>query len=210
MKKRSLIGALFVLIMTSTFAIETKYQQFGFNFSVPLVFESEEENGLKSDTSITSIAIGIDALTLYTDKIGLYANFEIVFPQKLSTELSYGGSTVSYDLSRDDYDSLWGLTALFGPAFCISKSDTGIVTISPGLHYILVFAETPLSSVSSYLLGIGVNLQKSFFFGDNGYISIGADLAYDFLGTTTTDGQSSSGTTRDLIFVPRVGIGFRF
>lgn len=156
-----------------------------------------------------SIAFGIHTLSLYTDRIGLYGNMELIFPQKIQSTISYNGSTVTYNLSRSAYQSLWGLSSLLAPCFCISHTDKMLVTISPGIHYTMLVAKAYTSSVT-YLIGIGANIQDSIFFSTNGYFMIGADLAYDFLGATIMNGDTKSGTTSDFIINPRIGIGFRF
>ena len=86
------------------------------NFSVPLLFETATENGAKAEPNMTSIGLGIHALSLYTDQIGLHVNLDLVFPQTMNMKVSYGGITQSYSVSRSDYDSLWGMAALFADA----------------------------------------------------------------------------------------------
>lgn len=209
MNKKILIGTLLVSLMSSVFAVETKYDSFGFHFSVPLIFENAEENGVKAETNMTSIGFGIHALSLYTDKIGLYVNLDLVFPQTMNMKVTYGGISQSYSVSRSDYDSLWGMAALFGPAICITQTDKMLFTISPGIHYTLLFADAAYAT-ATYVFGIGANIQDSIFFSTNGYFTIGADIAYDFLGVTIANGKSKSGGTHDFILNPKIGVGFRF
>lgn len=207
--KKIFLGLLILAFSSSLFAVETKYDSFGFHFSVPLIFETAEESGIKAESNMTSFAFGIHALSLYTERIGLYVNMDLVFPQKIKSKISYGGVSYTYDLSRSDYDSLWGMSALVAPAICITQSETMLFTVSPGLHYTMLLADAATSSVS-YLLGIGVNVQDSIFFSSNGYLSIGADIAYDFVGSSITNGESKSGNTHDFIITPRIGVGFKF
>ena len=93
-------------LMSSIFAVETKYDSFGLQFSVSLLFETATENGAKTETNMTSAGFGIYALSLYTDRIGLYVNLDLVFPQTINMKVTYGGITQSYSVSRSDYDSL--------------------------------------------------------------------------------------------------------
>ena len=153
------------------------------NFSVPLLFETATENSAKAETNMTSIGIGIHALSLYTDQIGLHVNLDLVFPQTMNMKVSYGGITQSYSVSRSDFDSLWGIAALFADA---------------------------TYAMASYVFGIGANVQDSIFFSSNGYFTVGADIAYDFLGFTIANGESKSEGTHDFIFNPKIGVGFRF
>lgn len=207
--KKIFLGLLIMAISTSLFAVETKYDSFGFHLSAPLIFETAEESGIKSESNMTSIAFGIHALSLYTERIGLYVNMDIIFPQKINSKITYWGVSYTFDLSRSDYDSLWGMSALFAPAICITQSESMLFTVSPGLHYTMLFADAATTSVS-YLLGVGVNVQDSIFFSSNGYFSVGADIAYDFVGSSIVNGESKSGNTNDFIFTPRIGVGFKF
>lgn len=195
--------------MSSVFAVETKYDSFGFHFSVPLIFENAKESGVKANTNMTSIGFGIHALSLYTDKIGLYVNLDLVFPQTMNMKVTYGGISQSYSVSNSDYDSLWGMAALLGPAICITQTDKMLFTISPGIHYTMLFADAAYAT-TTYVFGIGANIQYSIFFSTNGYFTIGADIAYDFLGVTIANGESKSGGTHDFILNPKIGVGFRF
>lgn len=209
MTKRIIVGALLISLMSSISAVETKYDSFGFNFSVPIIFETAAENGVKAETDVTAIGFGIHGLTMYTERIGMYSNIDLIFPQILNMKLKYGGKSESYSVSRSDYDSLWGLSALIAVAFSIGRMDKTLFTISPGLHYTMMFADAEYAT-TVFVIGIGANIQNSFFFSSNGYFSIGADIAYDFLGTTMVNGKSKSGETHDFTFNPRIGIGFRF
>ncbi len=207
--KKILFGMLLLAFSSSLFAVETKYDSFGFHFSAPFIFETAEENDVNAKTNISSVAFGIHSMSLYTERIGIYVNMDLVFPQKLKTTLSYGSLSYDYELSRSDYDSLWGMSSLIAPAICAKQTESMLFTVSPGLHYIMLFADAASSGVT-YLLGLGVNVQDSIFFGTNGYFTFGADIAYDFLGSAMVDGKSKSGNTNDFIFTPRIGIGFKF
>ena len=179
------------------------------NFSVPLLFETATENGAKAETNMTSIGIGIHALSLYTDQIGLHVNLDLVFPQTMNMKVSYGGITQSYSVSRSDYDSLWGIAALFAPAISIIHTDKMLFTVSPEIHYTMMFVDAGYAT-ESYVFGIEANVQDSIFFSSNGYFTVGADIAYDFLGFTIANGELKSGGTHNFIFNPIIDVGFRF
>ncbi|MBP5444102.1 MAG: hypothetical protein J6Y60_12770 [Treponema sp.] len=209
--KKFIIGILLALFVSSAFAIETKYNSFGFHFSVPLIFESGgEKNGVKADSSMTSIGFGLHALSLYTDRLGFYVNMDLVFPQKIKMDLSYGGSSYSYELSRSDYNSLWGMAALLGPGICLTHSESMLFTISPGVHYMMLVADSGSNDSVSFIFGIGANIQDSIFFAENGYFTIGADIAFDFLGFVMANGHSNSTDGHDFIINPKIGVGFKF
>ena len=179
MKKRILVGALIFSLMSSIFAVETKYDSFGLHFSVPLVFETATESGAKAETNMTSIGFGIHALSLYTDRIGLYVNLDLVFPQTMNMKVTYGGVTQSYSVSRSDYDSLWGIAALFAPAISIIHTDKMLFTVSPEIHYTMMFVDAGYAT-ESYVFGIEANVQDSIFFSSNGYFTVGADMRMTF------------------------------
>ena len=145
------------------------------NFSVPLLFETATENSAKAETNMTSIGIGIHALSLYTDQIGLHVNLDLVFPQTMNMKVSYGGITQSYSVSRSDYDSLWGIAALFAPAISIIHTDKMLFTVSPEIHYTMMFVDAGYAT-ESYVFGIEANVQDSIFFSSNGYFTVGADM----------------------------------
>lgn len=65
---------------------------------------------------MTSVGFGIHALSLYTDRIGLYVNLDLAFPQTMNMKVTYGGVTQYYSVSRSDYDLLWKIAALFADA----------------------------------------------------------------------------------------------
>lgn len=211
MKKRLYVVLVGILLSSSIFAVEPKYTSLGFHFSVPMIGESASENGISTETNITSIGFGVHGLALYTDKIGFYENIELVFPKSIQLRVKYDKyNKTTYNLSRSDYDSLWGITALLAPAICIIQTEQILFTISPGIHYTMLFASANSVSSVMYLFGIGANIQNSFFFSTNGYFTIGLDIAYDFLGFTISNGQSKSGEANDFIFNPKLGMGFRF
>lgn len=150
---------------------------------------------------------------MYSNVVGMYVNMDCFFPQKLSLTQTYRGYSRSIELSKSDYKSLWGISALWAPALKLVWKEKSLFTVSPGIHYQMLFAEAEYTS-TTYLFGIGVNLQNSIFFSSNGYFNFGFDFAYDFLGKTVSSNPyvdtSSSGSGYDITFTPRLGIGFHF
>ena len=165
--------------MSSIFAVETKYDSFGLHFSVPLLSETATENGAKAETNMTSIGFGIHTLSLYRNRIGLYVKLGLTFPQTMNMKVTYGGITQSYSISRSDYDSLWGMAALFAPAISIIHTDKMLFTVSPEIHYTMMFVDAGYAT-ESYLFGIEANVQDSIFFSSNGYFTVGADMRMTF------------------------------
>lgn len=198
-----------VLISFCLFSVERKYESFGVDFSVPVIFESGEKNGVKAETNMTSIGFGLHAMSIYTERIGLYVDLDLVFPQTVSISGAIGGRKITVETSRSDYNSLWGMSTIMAPAIVIKQNEKMLFTISPGIHYFMLFADANTTAVS-YLLGLGVNIQNSFFFGKNGYFTLGGDISYDFIGFAMSNGTTESGNTHDFLIKPQIGIGFRF
>ncbi len=207
--KRLIVALVMSLMTVSIFSLEREYESFGFNFSLPIVSETSNDDDITTDSQMVSIGFGLHALTLYTENVGVYVNLDLVFPQTIDIRIDYSDVERTYSLNRSDYDSLWGLALLIGPAFSLYKSDKALFTIAPGIYYSMLYAQANTAAVS-YIFGLGMNIQDSLFFGTSGYITFGADLAFDFLGITLIDGESNSGSTSDFIFNPKVGIGFRY
>ncbi len=206
--KKLLLVIVSVLLCTKVFALGT-YNSIGLHFSVPVLFEKTENNSIEQKLTMTSIAFGLDAMTLFSEKIGIFANLDISFPQKIHTERTRRGKTETYTFDRSDYDSLWGISLMAGPAFAIIRTDRTLFTVSPGLHYKMLSAKVASYSNSSYAFGIGANIQDSISIGDKGCFLFGCDLIYDFYGTPVIDGNSDSDRISDFTFKPFVGFGIR-
>ena len=86
MKKIFAAAVIAACISASAAAVETQYDSFGFNFSVPIFYQTQEEKGLEEELNITSVAFGIQALSLYTERLGLYVNLDLVLLQELALD----------------------------------------------------------------------------------------------------------------------------
>ena len=146
---KKLFTGLFVLAFSvSMLAAEKTYDCFGLTFSVPLNYESTTKNTNYGDIDkeMTSIAFGIQGLTLYNNWIGLYSDFELYFPLKItadidkSTNFDHEDEQYSLDLGRSDFDRLWGMSFLIAPAFRLYRNENVLVTAAPGLHLGLLYA----------------------------------------------------------------------
>lgn len=197
------------LFTAGLFAAGTKYESFGFHFSIPYLYETQTESGIKVETTMSSIGFGIHSLSMYSDKIGLYVNGDLVLPQTIEIKASYGGRSETISINKDDYKSIYGVAAFFGPAFKLSESKSSLVTLAPGLHYNMINAEGS-STVKTYLVGIGANIQDSLFFSNRGYFTFGIDLVYDFYGKVISNGSSQEIESTDFYITPRIGAGLRF
>lgn len=105
--KKFLFLILFVLCVSSSFAREKTFDSLGFHFSIPMMFESDVENGIKINSTMQSIGLGFNGLSLYSEKLGVYSYLDVVFPQKIKLKLSYAGQTEYGVVDRSSYYSFW-------------------------------------------------------------------------------------------------------
>lgn len=208
--KKILLAVLLSFAVASGFAAGSKtYSSFGFHFSTPFMFEFGSANGEKNTGITNSVAFGINATNLYSEKIGIYAALDIMLPLSITNYQTSNGKTESTTVTRDDYRALWGMSCLMGPAIVVSKSEKNMFLISPGVHFNMLCAEAA-ATLTSYTLGVGANFQYNLFFGSNGYFNFGGDLAFDFLGWASLSGENYSVNSVTVTVVPRIGVGFRY
>lgn len=208
--KKIILSILLSFSALTCFALDKKSDALGFGFSTPFIMESANSNGIKTFGTMSSIAFGMHGTTLYTDKLGIYSSCDLLLPLTLTSTITNGSETVTLNTKRSDYTSLWGLTAMLGPAICISKTEKNLFIISPGIHYYMLFADANRNSTASYVFGVGANFQFTLLFGSNGFFNVGGDVAFDFFGFSRLG--SYSGSTKSVMFsiAPKVGVGFRF
>lgn len=207
--KKILLAVLLSFAVTSGFAVAKTYDSLGFHFATPFMFEFSNNSGVKSTGTTSSLAFGIHATTLYSEKMGIYAGLDVMFPLSISTYQTNGIETYSNTVTRDSYRSLWGMSFLMGPAIAVSRSEKAMFVISPGVHFYMLNA-VAAASVSSYVFGIGANFQYNLFFSSRGYFNVGGDVAFDLFGWALLNGRSYSVKSVTLSITPRIGIGFRF
>lgn len=206
MKKICSIIFIAGMLSSGLFA-EKKYESVGFHFSVPFGFESTVQSGVETNSIMTSIGLGFDSLTLFSDKVGFYANFDFFLPQRLSMTQRYGTQTASFAVTRSDFNSIWGASALMGPAFVVSRTEKMLFTISPGIHYTMLYASASSDIVIVSQFGLGANFQDNIFFSSRGFFMFGADVAYDFF---VINSSGNSGRANYWAIKPNIGIGFNF
>lgn len=215
---KKLLTGLFVLAFSvSMLAAEKTYDCLGFTFSVPLNYESTTECTSYGDVNkeMTSVAFGIQGLTLYNNWVGLYSDFEIVFPLKISadvdksTNFDHDNEQYSLDLGRSDFDRLWGMSFLIAPAFRLYRNEKILVTAAPGLHLGLLYA----GHQSVFYGGLGANVQAGISLGPKWSLIIGTDMYYDLPKELDYPDKYKEfhpiNTTRDFTVAPRIGFGYR-
>ena len=208
--KKFFITLVLLTSFTSVFAVETKFDGLGLHFSIPMTFEYAENNGIKATSDMFAIGFGLDGLSLFSDKIGLFCSGDFFFPKKMNLRLSYAGSTYSASVSSADFNSIYGMSTLIGPAIVITKTENMLLFVSPGVHYIMLNTSINSSSESSYMFGVGADIQDLIYFAKYGYFSFGLTATLDFFGFTSSYGSSSSGKTIDFSLIPAIGIGMKF
>ena len=207
--KRILCFVLVCFCLSATFAREKFFESLGFHFSVPMIFESEVEYGVKVNSTIESIGFGMNALTLYSEKYGMFASVDLFFPQVVKLKLSYNGLTEAGVIDRSNYYSFWGMDAMFCFAMKVFQNETNLFTISPGIHYEMISAEA-LDSSLAYTFGLGLNIQDCISINENVFFMLGANIVYDFIGFGFYNADVYSIKSNQFIFSPKIGIGFKF
>ena len=205
--KRILCFVLVCFCISASFAKEKAFESLGFHFSVPMIFESEVEYGVKINSTIESIGLGLNGLTLYSEKYGMFASLDLFFPQAVKIKLSYNGQTESGVIDRSNYYSFWGLESLFGFAIKILQNETNLFTISPGIHYEMISAEAQDSSLV-YTFGLGLNIQDYITINEKVFLMFGANIVYDFIRFGFYNADVYSIKSNQFIFSPKIGIGF--
>ena len=206
--KRILCFVLICFCISASFAKEKAFESFGFQFSVPMIFESEVEYGVKVNSSIESIGFGLNGLTLYSEKYGMFASLDLFFPQTVKIKLSYNGLTESGVIDRSNYYSFWGMDALFCFAMKIFQNEKNLLILSPGIHYEMILAEAQDLSLV-YIFGLGLNIQDYITMNENVFLMFGANIAYDFIGFGFYNADVYSIKSNQFIFSPKIGIGFK-
>ncbi len=205
MKKICSIIFIAGMLSSGLFA-EGKIKFLSAHFSVPIGIENVTQGGVEQSTVMTSIGFGLDAVTLISEKAGVYVNLDFFLPQRISITQRYQEQTASAVFTRNNYNSIWGVSALMGPAFVVSRSEKMMFTISPGIHYSITYVDGSSISVT-HMFGIGSNLQGNIFFSSSGFFMFGADVVYDFYGRINS---AESGRMSYWTLKPNIGIGFNF
>ena len=207
--KKIVIGLLFSFLGLFAFA-EKSTGYIGGHFSVPIIFESAEESGIKTESRMTSIGFGLDEVGLTSERLGIYLNLELILPMKINLKIKSGSDTYNFEVERSDYNSLFGFNAFVGPTFCLYNEGSFLFAVSPGASFVMLFSETASTDTTSILFGIGANVQGGININEKSCISIGADFAYDFLGfSKVNNGDFSSSKGRNFIITPKIGIGYK-
>lgn len=206
--KRILVVLLLVFCVSSSFAREKSFESLGFHFSLPLMFENEVEYGIEVNSTMQSFGLGLNGLTLYSEKFGVYSYLDVVFPQKIKLKLSYAGQTEYGVVDRSSYYSFWGIDSLLGFAIKVFQNEMNLFTISPGIHYEMLSAEAQ-DSVLTYIFGLGLNIQDYISLNEKVFLMLGANILYDFVGFGLYNGESNSVDSNTFCVSPKIGIGFK-
>ena len=206
--KRILVVLLLVFCVSSSFAREKSFESLGFHFSLPLMFENEVEYGIEVNSTMQSFGLGLNGLTLYSEKFGVYSYLDVVFPQKIKLKLSYAGQTEYGVVDRSSYYSFWGIDSLLGFAIKVFQNEMNLFTISPGIHYEMLSAEAQ-DSVLTYIFGLGLNIQDYISLNEKVFLMLGANILYDFVGFGLYNGESNSVDSNTFFVSPNVGMIFR-
>jgi hypothetical protein len=211
--KRFTIGFLLVFVGSFCFA---KGQRDSFEIGVGYhsITETQTVSGIEVKTTVPSFAINYAGETFYTEKVGIGAYGNFLFPQEF--KMSAQGQSVTVDKSA--YDFLFAMDFLIGPAFILYKNETVCLPLAIGLHYYHLWANTAIGNTSGNEIGLGANITGEYHFNPNIYFYGRFQLSFDFYSWGTVEvyngyGTSSASTSGNLStwgIEPCIGIGFQW
>ena len=112
--KRIVFIAILVFLATICFA-KGQRESLEIGIGVPYFIENTSVEGIDVKTEMSTFAISMAGISLYTDTVGVGAYVNFMFPQKLT--MSALGESIS--INRSAYDFLWALDMLIGPVFIL-------------------------------------------------------------------------------------------
>lgn len=215
MKKLILAVGFLAVMGISSITAEVKYGSFGAHISIPMTFgkltNSIDGEDWTTRSNSTSLGIGIDALTLFSERVGIFVDMDFVIPLRIKNKVSVTADGVelseTYTQKRSDYTTLSGFQFLIGPVFAILHSEKNLLTVGPGIHMRTLKSKPKGSRDDSSMMGLGLGaaIHDTFSLGQHGYIKAGCDFDFDFF--ELRDGDSGG---FDFTLSPYIGGGFRF
>jgi hypothetical protein len=188
-----------------------------FGFAFPYGIEKASESGIEVTTKIPSVALNFSGITYFTERAGLGAYVNIIFPKEL--KISTLGQTEIID--RSAYHLLMAMDILFGPSFMAYRNRRFSLPVSFGAHFLQMWSVAgtiPEYKVSGSEFGLGANITGEYHFNKTVYVLARFQLTFDFYAITklTEDRVISITTVKEKNFVkmweinPTFGIGFSF
>ena len=208
--KKIFLGLFFSFLSLTVFAEKSKGYMGG-HFSVPLILETVEENGIKNEVNTVSIGFGMDELVLISGfkNLGYYLNLELIIPMSFHYTITNGSNSHSYKITRDNYTTLLGFNTFLGISFNLFNENNLFLAVSPGISYTMLCAKTTVASTTSMLFGAGINIQGSLNINDHFCLTLGMDTAFDFLTfSRINNGDFNSTKGLDFIITPKIGFGY--
>jgi len=210
--KKIFVVSLLLFLCTLCFA-RGKRDSLELGLGYATFIETSQVSGYEVKTEMPSFAINLSGISFFTDKIGLGAYGNIMFPQKIT--MSAAGSSSTID--RSAYDFLMSLDMLVGPVFVLYQNEKFALPLAAGFHYFHAWFVSSAGSVDGTKLGIGTNLTGEYHFTPNIYLLGRLQVTLDFYDTTETEiygygtaSTSTFGSTTTWGIDPTIGIGFSF
>jgi hypothetical protein len=211
-KRFFVVFMLFVLGYTCFGKGERDSFEVGFGYHS--ITETAEVSGIEVKTTVPSYAINFAGVTFYTEKVGIGAYGNLLFPQEFKASAQGKSATVD----KSAYDFLFAMDFLVGPAIMLYKNETFCLPLAVGLHYYHLWANAANGSTNSSEIGIGANITGECHFNPTVYIYGRFQLLFDFYSWGTVEvynGYASasapiSGDTSVFGVEPCIGIGFQW
>jgi hypothetical protein len=211
--KRVAFTVVFVFLACFCFA-RAQQDSFELGVAFPYFVENSDVSGIDVKTAMSTIAVNFSGISFYTEKVGIGAYADIIFPQKM--KISALGQSASVDSSA--YDFLMALDMLIGPAFLAYKNEKFSLPIAVGFHGMQLWSVVNSLSTNGLEFGLGANITGECNITNNLYLLARLQLTLDFFSINTVEqyvGYNKIKTTDFATMTtwglnPTLGIGFQF
>jgi len=183
---------------------------------VPLNWDKGSAYGYNAEVQMTSVSFGFGLVSPINERFSFEVWDEIILPIKLDGTINGGKTT----LSRDDYETLMGMSVFLGPVINLySDADDKLkIPLTVGLRWWWLSMSTRYASIFGNQFGFGLGFGAEYHFNERVYI-FGRVMGYfDFFAinlTTTasyngTVTKTDSGLISSFGLTPNIGVGIVF
>jgi hypothetical protein len=211
--KKYIFVVVFVFLAVFAFSRGQK-DSFELGIALPYFIENQTTSGIDVKTEMSTFAINYSGISYYTDKVGLGAYGNLIFPQKIT--ISALGQSASVE--RSAYDFLMALDLLVGPSFMLYKNENFYLPLSAGIHFFQIWSVANSLSSNGTEIGLGANITGEYHFNNIVYLLARFQLTLDLYSWATVEQYvgynkakvSNSGSLTAWGINPTIGIGFTF
>ncbi|GMO34087.1 MAG: hypothetical protein Ta2B_14590 [Termitinemataceae bacterium] len=189
---------------------ELKKRRYEIGVGYHSITETQKASGVEFKTTMPSFAINFAGANFFTEKFGFASYVNFLFPQEMT--LSAQGQSVTVD--KDDFDFLFALDILIGPAFMLHRTKNFYLPLTVGFHYLMMFQDLYKISSITTEIGLGANITGEYHFNPNIYVYGRLQFSLDlYAWGTVSSGYASAKTSGDLStfgIEPCIGLGFQW